>query len=127
MRARGECRRYRISIHPLAPTFAVDSAFNGLSVLRVASVFGNGAASCRYVDAGHANVSSAGKKAICEHVVLNRCFRAHGLRIGIAPALMKSCSCGAICGPHQQYLFRVRLIGNRTLSVYNRRTKESLS
>lgn len=50
MAARGSCLRYRISIDPAAPAIAVDSAFNGASILRIGAVRGHNATHCRYPD-----------------------------------------------------------------------------
>ena len=126
MRQRGECRRYRISIDASAPPFAIDSGFNGLSLLRLGAIHGRNATRCRYPDPASArDTADVGGTArpVCEHVVFNRCLRSHGLRLGLAPALMSNCPCGAVCGERQRYWFRVQIFANDTLSIHDRRKR----
>lgn len=144
MRERGECRRYRISIDPGAPPFDVRSAFNGLSVLRVASLYARNATGCRYPDSpagdphdpsigvveaagAHPDAGVGKGGVVCEHVVFNDCLRQHGLRIGIYPALMSNCPCGAICGSAQRYWFRLQVFRNGTLTIHDRRRRRPAS
>ena len=62
-------------------------------------------------------------RAVCEHVVLNECLHAHGLRIGIAPSLITSCPCGPICGDKQRFFYRVQIHPNGSLLVRDHRKR----
>jgi hypothetical protein len=124
-----ECRRYRISLNERAAPFAVDSAFNGLSIMSVDALRRANAERCRYPmpeAIGVAAVRPGGEGHICEHVSLSSCLTSHGLRLGILPSMLVNCTCGAVCSPAQRYWFRVRLEADGMVRVKDRRTRRPM-
>lgn len=90
MRTFGNCKRHRIFVHPAAPPFAVEAAFNGMAIYSAATVMAQRVSHCRYSnetadpDTGRAHV-------VCEHVPYQQCLVKGGMRIGIVPSLLTNC------------------------------------
>ena len=109
------CRAHRIHLHPAAPPFGVEAAYNGLAIYRASALRRGAAAHCRYT--GHIDVpvapiahvrgrgnatttatttttaaTTATTRLACEHVPYQQCLReAAGVRLAVAPSLLSSC------------------------------------
>ena len=110
VRRLGNCKTHRVYLHPVAPPFGVEAAFNGLAIYRASALRQGAAARCRYHDrvnvpggqiAHHGNatatvaataIADATARLSCEHVPYQRCLReAAGVSLAIAPSLLSSC------------------------------------
>ena len=81
MNRQGQCYDHQIHLDPHAPIVAVNSSFAGVAIYSLRALV---KVPCEYNGTD-----------ICEHVPFHLCLRQHGLRIGIAPALVQGCGWGA--------------------------------
>jgi hypothetical protein len=90
MRKHGNCKKHRIYVHPSAPPFAVEAAFNGMAVFSAASLTQARVAHCRYRNET-ADPDSRKLHVVSEHVPYQRCLADSGINIGLEPSLLTYC------------------------------------
>lgn len=91
---RGTCPDFAITIDHRAPPFAVESAFNGVGLYRASSVRAALGAGCAY--------RGTKNSYLCEHVPFHQCMVAHGMAIGVLPALGVDCGRTDVSGPSRR-------------------------
>lgn len=86
----GNCKKHRIFVHPGAPPFAVEAAFNGMAIFSAASLVGERIRGCRYTNET-ADPDSKRIHVVSEHVPYQRCLAERGVRLGLQPSLKTYC------------------------------------
>ena len=114
----GKCSDYNIAIDPAAPTFAVESAFNGLAIYSGSALLRAG---CRY----HGPLLLT-----AEHVGFHACLRSRGVRIAIAPSLVQECG-REHTGAHDERRARAQttvvMLSNGTVRVTSAATRAAVA
>ena len=83
MKTSGNCKSYRLHVHPRLAPFAIEAGFNGLAAYSAAAL--RRASECR-----HSNTSDG--HVVSEHVPFQRCLWKHAVSIGLAPWFFTSCA-----------------------------------
>ena len=83
IKANGHCKAYRVHVHPSLLPFDIEAGFDGAAVYSARAL--RRASGCQYVNESDGHVVS-------EHVPFQQCLRRRGVRIGLAPWFMSSCS-----------------------------------
>ena len=83
MKESGNCKSYRLHVHPTLSPFAIEAGFNGAAAYSAIAL--RQAADCQ-----HRNESDG--HVVSEHVPFQQCLRQRGVRVGLAPWFFTSCA-----------------------------------
>ena len=83
MKQRGNCKAYRLHVHPSLSPFDIEAGFDGAAAYSAAALR-------RAADCQHSNQSDG--HVVSEHVPFQQCVRGRGVRVGLAPWFFASCA-----------------------------------